>query len=198
MKKLGCSILFVMTILLCACADVGVKKDTEYSTPMQDGSKIDSLLSSSEKKMEQLVTKVYSDDKLKEIANLRLSSIDDVNEAYPIECFRKIIDGYYRAAYVGKDSVVILEFDKTGFCYAGISYKLQNSKQDFDNIKIGDTLDTVRTLDPYGDYPFLYYSNPDFPDASTHCTTDGYYITIQYGLSADWHYVVKEIFVEYI
>ena len=57
----------------------------------------------------------------------------------------------------------------------------------------------MRALDPYGDYPFLRPGNEGASLESTHCTTDGHYITIQYGYSHNMQsYIVEWITFEYI
>ena len=45
---------------------------------------------------------------------------------------------------------------------------------------IGRHLSDVQTIDPEGEYLFLYTGRNDVPKVSTHYTTDGFVITITY------------------
>ncbi|MBQ4283928.1 MAG: hypothetical protein IJB96_08390 [Lachnospira sp.] len=195
MKKVTCIVIvFMSAVLFCACTYAG--NGTEQSVSAKGQFKYKDMVSPNEKMVDQLVTKTYSDEELDKIANFRMSSLEEVNEAYPIECFRTFDYDFYEAVYVGQKRVVKVGFDKTGLCCYGAKYELKNTKKDFENLKIGDKLATVTELDPGGDYPFLY---SNLSETSSHCTTDGYYVWIQYGISDDMQsYIVKSIMFGYI
>ena len=196
MKKLGCIILmFMMLFLLCACDRSGKTSETE--TYLQGGLNSSIVISDSGKKLKDLVTRKYSDDELEKIICFS-GSIIELDSKYPIECIRE--DTYvYRVSYMGNTSVAVLEFGKVDMGSVGRIYELKHTKEEFNGIKVGDTLNSVIEFEPNGDYPFLYLSSSEIPKISTHCTIDGYYILIQYRCSDDgMNYVVESITVKFV
>ncbi|MBR3895164.1 MAG: hypothetical protein IKJ35_08475 [Clostridia bacterium] len=125
-----------------------------------------------------LVSKIYNESELLEIVNFD-GSIKGLNTKYPIECMRTIAD-IYRVSYLGSDRVAVIVFDDSGSKMWGRIYPLTLSKDAFDNVVEGQSLETVMKIDPNGEYLFLYTGRNDFPRTSAHYTKDGYLITIEY------------------
>ena len=167
MHRFGCALIliaFVLINLLCACGNGGDEMNVELS--LLDESII------------ELSSNVYESSQLNDIADFR-GSIDELNEVYPIECLRKV-DGLYRASYLGDDGVCVVLFDESGNSLFGRIYNTQLKKDDFALLSIGESVDSVKKIDPDGDYAFLNAGRNDFPKTSTHCTKDGYMITVRY------------------
>ncbi len=188
MKKILILLLITGMLILFACSSderkiVGISTESEFEWKQ---------LIDSDRKLEDIVTKCYSDDELNDIKKFS-GTINELNIQFPIECIRE--DLYvYRISYMGESKVVMLTFDKQGKKCAGNIYILKNTKEDFENIKIGDKLESIKAFEPDGDYPFLYYNSAEIEKVSTHCSKDGYFITIQYEPSTDYsHYVVVAI-----
>ena len=91
-----------------------------------------------------------------------------------------MIDGGYRVSYLGETSVAVIVFDSNGEYILGGVYRNLCQRSDFQDLAIGQPLDRVRTIDPEGDYTFLYTGRNDTPRVSNHYTKDGYLITIEY------------------
>ena len=71
-------------------------------------------------------------------------------------------------------------FDDSGTKLLGNIYSVQLSKSDFDGLTKGQSIEEVKTIDPNGEYLFLYTGRNDTPKVSSHYTKDGYLITIEY------------------
>ena len=158
---------FIMALLpwlLCSCAAKG------------SGWKAD--VSPAEKNITELSSKIYGDSQLLEIVQPH-GRIQTLDSSFPIECLREK-DGYYRAAYLGMEKVAILVFDESGNQILQKICSAQTLKSDFEDLEEGRTLEDVQKVDPQGEYPFLYTGRNDAPRVSTHCTKDGYLITIEY------------------
>jgi len=152
-----------------------------------------------EKTLIRLASRVYDDQQIAEITAFE-GSIDELNAVYPIECLRKHHYGdyvYYRASYLGDGQVAVIEFDDSGNYLFGAVFTVWLPKSDFDGFWTGQPLEEVKAIDPYGDYSFRYASMTEYPEASLHCTTDGYLILIFYE-SGGSTYVLSGIDVELI
>lgn len=104
----------------------------------------------------------------------------------------------YQAAYLGNGSIAILTFDRSYNKVFGRIYGASLSKTDFDKLAKGMSLDEVRSIDPYGDYIFLYVERNDFNE-SAHCTKDGYFYAIEYVYDESMKsWIVSEITSELI
>ena len=141
----------------------------------------------------KLSSKIYEDSKLSEIANFNgsLSEID-IDIEYPIECIRKNGE-YYRVSYLGSEKVAVLVFDNFGNKISGSVYSIQKSESDFRGLDKGQSLQDVKTIDPHGEYLFLYTGRNDTPKISYHYTRDGYLISIEYDDSNTITNVKKEL-----
>jgi len=143
-------------------------------------------VSSPEKTIHELVTKQYPDEILQSIeeGNLTLS---ELNELYPVESLR-IREGlssvYYRVAYKGDASIAYLEFDSQGNRMDGtMQRKIARplvTRSRFTQIPEDAGLDEIEQIDPDGEYLFLWESGGAGPRESTHYTTDGYLIYVEY------------------
>ena len=121
---------------------------------------------------------IYDDLQLWEIVQFN-ESISKLDSQYPIECLREHNQSY-RVSYLGDKKVVILIFDDSGNKILGNIYNMQKLKSDFEELIVGQPLQYVQKIDPHGEYLFLYTGRNDIPKISTHCTKDGYLITIEY------------------
>lgn len=135
-------------------------------------------ISPPDKNISELVSKRYSDSQLLTIAQLN-ATMEKLNEQYPIECLRKVGNDY-RVSYLGSDSVALIYFDSHENKIFGRVYSTYLKKADFDSIAIGQSLESLQKTDPYGEYLFLYTDSDKAPRISTHCTKDGYLITVEY------------------
>lgn len=159
--------IIILLFLLCSCAKGG--SDLKIETSPADKSLID------------LASKIYDEPQLSELAKFN-GLIDELNAQYPIECLRED-NGTYRAAYLGDGSIAVLLFDNYGNRLWGNIYNTQLLKSDFDGLTKDQSLEEVRTIDPNGEYLFLYTGRNDTPKVSSHYTKDGYLITIEYDAS---------------
>lgn len=126
----------------------------------------------------ELIEHVYSDTELNEIWEFK-GSLSELNEKYPIECLRES-ETVKSAVYLSDHDIVFVYFDRDGNQSArSEKYSLHHTSEEFRTIQIGDTLDDVREFDPEGSYLFLH-TGVNLPRTSTHCTTDGYLVTIAY------------------
>jgi len=144
------------------------------------------------KSLIDLASQMYNETKLWEIANFH-GSIHELNSNYSIECLRET-NHMYRASFLGNEAVAVLLFDGSGNKIWGNVYHTQLLASDFDIVKKGHLLNEVRTLDPKGEYLFLYTGKNDTPKTSSHYTKDGYLITIEYDASN----VITNIHKEFI
>lgn len=163
MRYIKCvTVLFVLIVLLTSCVSNDV-----LGVP----------LSPNNINIAELVTKKYSDDELNSIADFE-GTVSDLNHIYPVECFRKFMDGY-RSVYCGNKKICILTFDVKGTKKYGGVYDCSKTKADFNGVFLGQSIDSVKVIDPKGDYIFLY-TGSEGSKISTHFTKDGYMIMIHY------------------
>ena len=137
-------------------------------------------LSSRNKSLTELATKIYSDDQLEEIMCF-IGSINELNSEYPVECAREVWQGY-RSSYPGDNNILIMLYNNLGEKIFGDIRKVLKSKMDFNGLSTGELLENVQKIDPEGEYLFLYTGRNDVPKISTHYTKDGYIITVEYGI----------------
>lgn len=149
-------------------------------------------LSPNDKSLEELSTKIYNESELQDIAILE-DSMQELNKKYPVECVRGTLAGY-RVSYVGETDLAVIIFDTSGQKIMGSIYKISKSKENFENLSKGISLESVQKIDPNGNYSFLYTGRNDTPKQSVHYTSDGYLITIDY----DEQNNISNIFSEFI
>lgn len=166
-KSLSLVAVIVLLFLCCSCDKGGSNKKTEISPP--------------DKSLVALASTTYEEAQLLEIASFS-GTMDELNKKYPIECLRED-KGMYRVSYLGNGSIAVLLFDNSGNRLWGKRYPTLLLKSDFDTLEKGDALKEVREIDPDGEYLFLYTGRNDAPRVSSHCTKDGYLITIEYDAS---------------
>ena len=168
MKKY-CFLIFiiVMPLVICSCA----KGESDLNIE----------ISPTDKSLVDLASKIYKETELSELVKFS-GSLNELNVKYPIECLRED-NGMYRVSYLGNESVAIFLFDGSGNRLFGSTHSTQLLKSDFDKLAKGQSLDEVRTIDPNGEYLFLYTGRNDTPKVSSHYTKDGYLITIEYDAS---------------
>lgn len=147
-------------------------------------------ISPSDKTIIDLNTKIYSETELLEITKFN-GSIDDLNKVYPIECLRRINCGY-RISYLGEKKIAVIIFNDSDIMTSKC-YDVHLSKSDFYGIETGKMLTDVQSMDPKGEYLFLYTGRNDTPKISTHYTTDGYLITITYNNSNEIVSIKEEL-----
>ena len=135
-------------------------------------------ISPSDKSLVVLTTATYEDSQLMQIVQFS-GSLNELDDLYPIECIREQ-DGFYRVSYLGDGSVAVLLFDALGEMACANIYNMQSSNADFDALEEGQSLESVRGIDPNGEYLFLYTGRNDVPRRSLHFTKEGYLITIEY------------------
>lgn len=131
-----------------------------------------------DKNLTELVSKTYSDSQLITIVQFE-GAIVELNEQFPIECVRKI-GNTYRLSYLGNDKIAVVVLDSDKNKIYGNIHNMSLLKNDFNDLSVGQSLDSVQKLDPQGEYLFLYTGRNDTPKISTHYTKDGYLISVTY------------------
>lgn len=159
--------VILLLCLLCTCT--------------KGGNNLEVRISSSDKTLIDLASKIYDESQMLEIIRFN-GSINELNSKYPIECLRNN-EGTYRASYLGKGRVAVILFDNSGNKIFGNIYNALHLKSDFSGLAKGQPLEKVREVDPEGEYLFLYTGRNDTPKLSSHYTKDGYLITIEYDYS---------------
>ena len=157
-------IIIVVSYLTCSCVRGGKDLNIEIS-PL-------------DKNLVDLSTKIYEDNQLLELTKFE-GTLNQFNTKYPIECLRKNGD-FYRASYLGNESVAIVLFDNSYNKITGKIYSTALYKSEFERLEKGQLLSDVMIIDPDGEYMFLYAGRNDIPKVSTHYTKDGYLITVEY------------------
>lgn len=151
-----------------------------------------------------VLTRIYSDEELTEIEQFQ-GTLLELNPTWPIQCRRKKEATQYvvypngsdapllwidmvvsreamqYVVYRSESDVLFLYFDMDGNRAAWPArYRMTHTREEFETLQVGDTLDDVMAFDPDGSYLFLYTGRVDAPRVSTHCTTDGYLVKIAY------------------
>lgn len=135
-------------------------------------------LSDPEINITELITIRYSNEQLEKIKAFD-GNIDELNVKYPIQCLRKIDDNY-NVLFLSEDKILLVVYNEDGvrlFCYI---YNLSKEAAAFEYINIGDPIEKVQKIDPFGEFLFLYAGRNDIPHNSTHYTNDGFFIQISY------------------
>ena len=183
LKKLSLLACVLLTLsAVCSCTEGGNGLSIEISP--------------SDKSLIELASETYNETQLMNIVSFD-GSLNDLNAKYPIECLRDR-NGMYQAVYLGNGSIAILTFDRSYNKDFGRIYSASLSKTDFDKLAKGMSLDEVRSVDPNGDYLFLYTERNDLNE-SFHCTKDGYFYAIEYVYDESMKsWIVSEITSELI
>lgn len=107
---------------------------------------------------------------------------DELNAEYPITC---VIDndGFRRVVYANSKEAAVIYFDKNMNWIFSKRFSRSNLKSTQIEQSNVHTLKDVISLDPDGDYTFLYTGRNDTPKVSTHFTSDDYMVEITYGES---------------
>ena len=137
-------------------------------------------------------TMVYTDEEISKITDFA-GSLEELTSHYITNYLHENKLGHC-VIYRGETKIAILFFDTEGEKITSYVQTPVVSKEAFSSLSVGNTLEEVRTIDPGGDYPFLYAGRNDVPAISMHYTTDGYCITIEY----DEYHVIESIKIESI
>lgn len=126
----------------------------------------------------EAITHIYTNEELTEIQHFE-GALSELGQKYPIEFLRESNLGQY-VVYRSESDLVIVGFELDGSQQA-LPFRghMAHSSEEFRTIQVGDTLDEVRAFDPDGSYLWLY-TGVQLPPVSTHCTTDGYFVSIEY------------------
>ena len=135
-------------------------------------------ISPDDKTIIELAATTYDDYQLNEIVTFS-GSMDDLNCYYPIECLRKV-NNVYRACYLGDGLVAVIVFDNAGNKIIGEIHKMLLSEEALYSLEQCKTLRQIQQIDPNGDYSFLYTGRNDTPRVSSHYSTNGIMLTIEY------------------
>ncbi len=161
-------VLSLVGVLLLAYVSCGCLKNDNEMGPE---------VSPADKSINGLADDVYPEAILSKIVD-DSSSLEELNKQYPVKCMREA-NGTFRVSYLGEDRIAVLFFDASGEKLLGRIYKTTHDKADYSRLETGDPLDEVMAFDPEGEYLFLE-TGKNTPRQSTHCTRDGYIITITY------------------
>ena len=130
------------------------------------------------KNVTEITATVYSDNELDQICNFK-GNLAQYSRTYLIECIREE-DAGKRAVYRGDSGFAIIYFNQDGEKLLGEVVHSSLFLQNFTQFKEGDSLESVRNLDPDGKYTFLETGKNDTPKTSIHYTKDGFLILIHY------------------
>ena len=119
----------------------------------------------------------YTQEQLEAIVQLDCS-MDELQKQCPTNYVYKI-HKECRFLYFGKDSVGVIRYIDGRLRESKI-YGCSNIKKTFEEIQIGTSFKEIRTMDPNGDYWFLYLERRDFAKSSYHFTSDRYVVRIDY------------------
>ena len=123
-----------------------------------------------------LISTVYTADQLNDIVSFT-GSIHELNNLYKIECIRETSYGY-RIMY-RSDTQIAEVWVQNERITGGWIYNISENCVAFNAITVGQTIDDVKEIDPYGSYLFLYSGRGE-PRESRHYTLDGFLIIIEY------------------
>lgn len=160
--RLLAAVVAVVMLVFCSC---------------KEAFDISGLVSDENKNMNELITRTYSGEQLKEM--IIFTSLEQLNAEYPIECLRMNDDGY-QAVFKGEGIVMLVGFDTDGLRTETHSHPIIDNAEGFDGLAIGDSIRKVRELDPAGDYLFLYTGDSSLARESTHYLSSGYVYSITY------------------
>lgn len=160
--KLFAAVIAVVMVIFCACGETF---------------DISGLVSDEDMNINELITRTYSNEQLKEI--IIFTNMEQINEEYPIECLRRIEAGY-RAVYKGTGTITLVDFDENGLRTGANTFDVIGNSEGFDKLAVGDSIRSVRELDPAGDYLFLHTGDSSLPRESAHYLESGYAFFITY------------------
>ena len=166
MRLFKCFFMISIIALLLLCSCNKGENDLKVKVSSPDETLID------------VATHIDDESELSDIAKFN-GSISELNAKYPVECVR-VKGSTYRVSYLGNDSIAVILFDGYGDKIYGNVYNIQKKSSDFSVLTKGCSLEEVRKIDPNGEYLFLYTGRNDMPKLSSHCTKDGYFVTIEY------------------
>ena len=128
----------------------------------------------------EVISDMYNDDELREIIKYD-GSMEELLTLYPTDYFSEF-DSFCRMVYYSDYSVAVVMYDLEGNSFKRI-YNLNQTKSVYEDLEIGDSIDTVQDLDPKGDYSFMFVGRNDVPRVSTHYTIDKYVVVISYDMN---------------
>ena len=179
MRKYICLVVISVLLLLPGCNQRNMD-ETKMSNGIGNTTQITP-------EPDEIIT--YSDVQLSEIAESEMSK-DQLVGQYPATYTRTVSivqDDISNATsavavhYWGETKVLQLMFDdNSGNKLSSRIYNANCLKSAFEALAVGQPMSDVQTIDPEGDYVFLYTGRRDVPRVSTHYTTDGFLINITY------------------
>lgn len=158
------SVLILSMLLTCSCG----RGESELTT----------LISDSNININELITNEYSLDEMLRIENCA-ETVLELNSKFPIQCLRERENGY-EAIYKNAENILVITFNKEGKKDISHIYHMVKQSSEFKELKAGDSIETVKTIDPQGNFMFLYTGRNDIPHISVHYTVDGYVIYVYY------------------
>ena len=113
-------------------------------------------------------------------------SIETLHKTVCIDFIKIVRDGY-STLFLTDEGLVEVKFDanKNHLSTKRIILNPDISESDMAQISVGDSLAFVRSVDPQGDYSFLYTSHNGIPAISNHYLENGTCYTIHY--DETWH-----------
>ena len=171
-------LLMAIVILLCSCSNSTINNNESSHNTTQP---TDNIVMKECK---------YTDDQLNSIINFS-GNLNELLDSFHPDYNQNIENGF-RTVYYGKKHVAIVLFDLNGNKTFSHKYSCDFPKESYEHLQIGNSIDMVRSIDPNGEYLFLFTGRNDIPKKSTHCTSDGYYYTITY----DENNMITDIFSE--
>lgn len=148
-------------------------------------------VSPTEKSAFEMCTTMYTDAQLNEIYDYMTEEkdVEKLDKKYELQCLRKTDDGY-KVFYVSTKKFLILSFDpKAKFIEEerkACVRDLVQSVAPFYDLKVGDSVHKVQTVDQHSFIYFLAYpssltdNGEQGPLFSDHYTEDGYHVHIEY------------------
>lgn len=134
----------------------------------------------SEKNVNDIITKEYSNKELKIIESTDLN-IEELDKLYRIECIRidtSEVGSYYKVVYRSKNKYLFIYFDENGDKLYSFIYRMSKEKNKFDKVEVGKTKKiNIFFIDGKNGY----WPPRHWPvNLSSHFTKDGFIITYEY------------------
>lgn len=162
-KSIVLILLLIVSITACTNTEGGASKINENTKEISS---------------DKINKNIYKDEELNEIINFT-GTIDELMSKYQNQ-YTKEFDNGYQIVYYGESSVAIIWLDTNDEILMSKIYPCTQSKSEYDNLKIGESLEKVQSLFPKDEYLFLHTGRNDIPRVSTHYTKDKYVIYITY------------------
>lgn len=175
--------IFVLCIMLCSCSKGETLQNSQSNNVSTQTLQTDTILTQTlqtndiSTNVNKLITTKYSTEQLEYINSLEVN-LYELDTEFPIQCIKQI-NNCFRVIYLSENNILHMIYDDNDTKCFGRVYDFSKLKSDFSSMKIGQSLDDVMTIDPNGDYLFLY-TGCSTPRISSHYTTDGYLIKITY------------------